>query len=145
MNHEKRVIKFWNRVDKGPSCWAWRGDKNPGGYGLIYVNGRRMPAHRFSYELTGRKIPPGLHIDHLCRNPNCVNPDHLEPVTIRENLMRGKTLAAENKAKTHCIKGHPFSEENTRLIRYQGRIERRCAICIAVKNARNYDRIRAMK
>ena len=71
-----------------------------------------MPAHRYAYEELVGPIPEGLQLDHLCRNRSCVNPDHLEPVTCRENLRRGETLNAANLAKTHCPAGHPYAGEN---------------------------------
>lgn len=69
-------------------------------------------AHRFAYELIRGKIPEGLDIDHLCRNRQCVNPEHMEPVTPRENTIRGDTIPAHNLKKTHCPKGHPLSGDN---------------------------------
>jgi hypothetical protein len=71
-------------------------------------------------------IPPDFDIDHLCRNRRCVNPEHLEAVTHRENMVRGDTFAARNAAKTHCSKGHPLSGEN--LVN-QKRGDRVCRIC----------------
>lgn len=70
-------------------CWVWSGSPSTRGYGKITVAGTIFYAHRFMYELHVGPIPDGLYIDHLCRNKMCVNPDHLEPVTHRENLMRG--------------------------------------------------------
>jgi hypothetical protein len=72
-----------------------------------------MLAHRFVYEQLGGLIPPGLQLDHRCRLRACVNPAHLEPVTARENLLRGATVTAANAAKTHCHAGHVFDDENT--------------------------------
>lgn len=86
-------------------------------------------AHRLSYELHKGEIPEGLEIDHLCRNRWCVNPDHLEAVTRRENIMRGdgpKKLGELNSKKTHCKHGHPFDKENTR---YRPTGGRSCRIC----------------
>ena len=85
---------------------------------------------RVAYEMVVGPIPDGLQIDHLCRVRNCVNPDHLEPVTPRENTMRGYSIQAQNARKTHCIHGHPF-EGNT-YARPDG--NRECAVC---KKARN--------
>src|SRR5690606_7991791 len=67
----------------------------------------------FAYELLVGPISAGLYLDHLCRTPRCVNPHHLEPVTARENSLRGETVLARNLAKTHCPSGHEYTQENT--------------------------------
>jgi hypothetical protein len=97
----------------GDGCWEWIGWKNSKGYGQMSIKQKKKPAHRVVYELLVGPIPDGLQLDHLCRNHGCVRPDHLEPVTPRENLIRGNTKAAENVAKTHCPKGHPYDDANT--------------------------------
>jgi hypothetical protein len=107
-------------------CWEWLGAHNPKGYALVKYNGRQTFAHRTVYEVLVGPIPEGLYIDHLCRNTGCVNPDHLEPVTMRENLLRGNTHAARFGSRTHCDSGHRFSHENT-IIRSDG--SRRCRTC----------------
>lgn len=70
------------------SCWEWTGLKNVRGYGRINVAGTMQLAHRATYSALRGPIPEGLELDHLCRNPSCVNPDHLEPVTHAENVRR---------------------------------------------------------
>ena len=87
---------------------------NSAGYGVFSI-GRfgRIYAHRWSYEHHVAPIPEGLVIDHLCRTPLCVNPDHLEPVTQRVNVHRGVSLAASYAEATHCVNGHEFTEANT--------------------------------
>jgi hypothetical protein len=81
--------KFWSKVDKTSDCWLWTASTR-NGYGQIARgDGRVDYAHRLSYEMAHGAIPPGLNIDHLCRQPLCVRPDHLEAVTQRENLRRG--------------------------------------------------------
>jgi HNH endonuclease len=112
-------------------CWIWIGYCDDEGYGHIGVkkeDGHRTtrPAHVVSYEIAVGNVPLGLELDHICRVTSCVNPHHLEPVAHRENLMRGNTLAAQNVNKTHCIHGHEFTQENTRITTSK---HRRCRIC----------------
>lgn len=76
-------------IEFGDGCWEWTGTKNQFGYGRLCRDGRRVVAHRWLYERLRGAVPAGLQMDHLCRNRSCVNPDHLEPVTQRENLRRG--------------------------------------------------------
>lgn len=97
-------------VNAETGCWDWTGYKTDKGYGRVMLkrlHPKRLAAHRVSYELWRGKIPDGLHIDHLCRNPSCINPDHLEPVTQAENTRRG--LVGNQVV---CQRGHPFSGEN---------------------------------
>jgi hypothetical protein len=108
---------FWPKVDtRGGlfACWPWQGARLPKGYGHFGWRGRTQYAHRFAYTLAHGVIPDGLVIDHLCRNPSCVNPAHLEAVTTRENVLRGVGFCAVNAVKTHCAHGHPYSDDNTR-------------------------------
>lgn len=79
-------------------CWEWH-KIAADGYGRLYRDGKTRLAHRESYELHRGPIPTGLHIDHLCRNKGCVNPDHLEAVTLVENVMRGDGIGVRNAAK----------------------------------------------
>jgi hypothetical protein len=91
----RRDIRFWEQVKKlRTRCWEWQGRKSPDGYGTFSVEGRAIPAHRYAYESRVGQIPHGLVIDHLCRNPSCVKPQHLEPVTPRENWLRGVSPSA---------------------------------------------------
>lgn len=127
-------------VDADTGCWNWTATRHGAGYGTIR-EGRRgsraLMAHRVSYEIHVGPIPDGLQIDHLCRNRGCVNPAHLEPVTSRENTMRGSTLPAANVQKTHCNHGHPYSGPN--LLKLPNG-ERRCRSCSKVARRRYYAR-----
>lgn len=90
------VARFWSHVEKTKGCWLWTGAQNGVGYGTFYVKGKHLQAHRYSYELHGNKIPKGMYIDHVlelgCTNTHCVNPDHLQVVTNRENTIRGRRV-----------------------------------------------------
>jgi len=123
------VKNFWDKVDKTEVCWLWTACKDRDGYGIFYYNGTNYRAHRMAYELIVGPIPEGLTIDHLCRVRACVNPDHLEPVTQRENVLRGDTVPAKNAKKTHCKQGHPYSGYNL-YIRTNG--YRSCRTCGSV-------------
>jgi len=125
--------RFWEKVLKGPNHWLWAGGTTTLGYGTIWDGERNAMAHRVSWEIAhGEKIPPGLVIDHLCRLPKCVNPAHLEVVTISVNTSRGRAGevgGAKNRAKTHCPQGHPYSPENTYYYKDgKVRVCRECAI-----------------
>ncbi len=111
-------------------CWIWQlRCMRKGGYGLITVAGGPKLAHRVSYEVFVGPIPSGLQIDHLCRVRLCVNPDHLEPVTARENIMRSPFApAAINARKTHCPQGHEYTPENTYRQHHGGRLCRTCQL-----------------
>jgi hypothetical protein len=85
-----------------------------------------MLVHRYAYERMVGPIPIGLVIDHLCGVTSCVNPAHLEPVTQQENVLRSGSLSAQRARMTHCLRGHPFDERNTRITR---RGERCCRAC----------------
>lgn len=122
-------------------CHVWMGSSVKGGYGTFSVNGKMRMAHRVAWELSGRTIPDGLDLEHKCRVRCCVNPDHLEPVTRLENIMRGilpfvtkARMALQSAARTHCSRGHLLAGDN--LYREKaGR--RRCRACVlmAVRGA----------
>lgn len=87
--------RFWNKVQPlANGCWEWVAARTRDGYGRYWVNPSHVLAHRWAYEKLTGPIPTGLESDHLCRNRACVNPAHIEPVTRRENLLRGDTVAA---------------------------------------------------
>lgn len=112
----------------GP-CVLWTMSLTPAGYGKKWHNGRLWLAHRLAYETEVGPIPEGLVLDHLCRNPACVNVEHLEPVTTRENILRGVSLMAANARKTHCPQGHPYDKTNVRIQRRPGATSRTCKTC----------------
>lgn len=120
--------RFWAKVDRGGpgDCWLWVAGRNTDGYGRFKVGGRHVKAHRWAYESLVGPIPEGLEIDHLCRNPPCVNPAHMEPVVHRENLLRGDTLPAVQVARTHCPQGHPYAGDNLRVSSDGRRVCRAC-------------------
>jgi hypothetical protein len=100
-------------VDPDTGCLIWTGAWAGPGYGQIMINRRQQYVHRVMYELFAGPIPDGLVIDHLCRNRRCAAPAHLEPVTQRENILRGEGLAAQQVRRTQCPYGHPYDEANT--------------------------------
>jgi hypothetical protein len=120
--------RFWSktRFDPDTGCFNWTASRNKrGGYGRFKLAGKLEVAHRVAYELSGGNIPPGLTLDHRCRNTSCVNPLHLEPVTIAENIRRG-TQGWDQRAKTRCPRGHEYDEMNTYL---NPRNQRMCRTC----------------
>lgn len=115
-------------VSLNGDCWEWQGTSSQGGYGMAWVAVRKRMGywHRMNYEYFVGPIADGLQIDHLCRNPPCCNPAHLEAVTPQVNTLRGNSPAAQQARQTHCKNGHPFAGENL-LLTKSGR--RSCRTC----------------
>lgn len=87
--HHRRLSPVDYIVDDATGCWNWQLSLDHHGYGMAYIDGKRIGAHRLIYQRERGPIPDGMPLDHLCRNPRCVNPGHLEPVTQAENVQRG--------------------------------------------------------
>lgn len=123
--------RFWGRVDKSGDCWLWLGALNRDGYGHTSRNNKTVFTHRLAYELEVGPIPEGFVLDHLCRVHNCVRPDHLEPVTAKENVDRGE----RSSTKTECIHGHPYEPDNL----YRNPAGKRiCRVCMRANSRRRY-------
>lgn len=138
--------RFWGKVlppADPEDCLVWQGARTSHGYGYLAVRDegstkeRKRLAHRLGYLMLEGSIPEGLELDHLCRNRACVNPNHLEPVTHRENVRRGIGRSVQNAAKTHCDRGHEFTEANTVV---DSRGARECLACRPLKQQRRRER-----
>lgn len=125
--------RFWEKVDFGVDCWKWDAYCDPEGYGRFMLGSRNVYSHRFAYEFCVGIIPRNKQIDHLCRVRHCVNPDHLEVVTQRENILRGKGITAQAAKAANCPHGHEYNAENT-IIRNQG--WRQCRTCKRASDAK---------
>lgn len=119
---------FWKRVDKTSYCWNWTGYINATRYGEINTpEVKHMLAHRFSYRQFVGELKPGMHIDHLCLNKLCVNPDHLEQIDKNVHGIRSATINLKRNEREYCHEGHKFTATNTTLfIQGGGRI---CRVC----------------
>jgi hypothetical protein len=131
--------RFWEKVEKKAYCWEWTGSKYHG-YGQFWDGKKLVGASRFSWLLANGVIPPELTIDHVCQNPGCVNPEHLQCIPMLDNCRLGSK--AQN---THCPKGHPFEGRNVIWVK----TSRMCRICKQDKDRRyhhrNKERINAGK
>lgn len=137
MSRRRRPVdeRFWEKVDGGDytTCWMWTANKSGPGYGTFWLEPKvGVPAHRWSWEFFHGPIPDGLHLDHLCRVRLCVNPWHLEPVTVAVNNARAR---AHMVPKTHCKQGHEFTEPNT-LVQSGTRVCRTCNRVASFNNRR---------
>jgi hypothetical protein len=127
------IVRALAKIKKNPDngCWMWTGSIVDG-YGVVSRGGhqgKKIYVHQLMYQHFVGPIPEGLELDHLCRNRACCNPEHVEPVTRRENLVRGVGRIAKNVAATHCPQGHPYSPENTYVWRTKTGVGRACRIC----------------
>lgn len=158
--YAQTLSRFFEHVHTEPNsgCWIWCAALVSGGrYGGFSADGRDIRAHRFSYLLLKGPIPPGKELDHLCRTTVCVNPDHLEPVSHKENMRRGKStiqnlreywerhglpeLIRKNKEKVCCTHGHSFSGDNL-YIRPNG--NRACRLCQRLASHRSKQKRRGI-
>lgn len=140
--------RFWAKVNKSGGtpyltdelsgsvsgqCWAWLSSKSTLGYGSIWDNSvkKNRMAHQIAWEIaTGKPFPSGMVVDHLCRNPSCVNPEHLEPVTVAENTRRGLApVKSRQRAamSVACKRGHTYTAESTYISKAGTRM---CRICL---------------
>jgi hypothetical protein len=121
----RRLAKRSRREPSG--CVVWFGAKQTNGYGSVSIGaGKTALAHRAAYFIARGEIDPSLTIDHLCRNRLCVNPEHLEQVTCRENNRRGFGFSGVNARKTHCDAGHELAGDNL-IVKARG--NRNCREC----------------
>lgn len=125
--------RFWPKVDASGDCWQWTGGVS-GRYGMVRPGGsaNQRGAHVMAWELLIGPVPNGHQVDHLCKNTLCVNPDHLQPVPPRINLLRSETWSGVNARKSHCPNGHPYDKANTRI--HMGK--RNCRSCDRARLAR---------
>lgn len=133
-----RLERFWSKVNKNTEsgCWEWNASKDRHGYGQFGILYGTYLSHRISYELMNGSIPAGLEIDHLCRNHGCVNPNHLQAVTHRENVMRGNSaLRRPWQLKDKCKSGHALTSDNIRLV--EGGNVRECRKCKRIRALKN--------
>jgi len=129
--------RFWAKVqaDPGTGCWLWTAVKSPEGYGRYWYQRQQWLAHRASYDALVGSIPTDYEVDHLCQNPPCVNPAHLEAVSRQEHSRRSRRfdLGKWHLSKTHCPHGHPYDTENT-YVRKTG--QRECRECRRARRRR---------
>lgn len=153
---EPLLARLMRYVEVQPNgCWLWIGSLTPMGYGQLQLApgqlgvDRRRPvlSHIVAYGLYVGRVPDGLELDHTCHkreecpggiciHRRCCNPDHLEAVTHKVNLSRGSGISATNAAKTHCIRGHEFTPENTTIKKKNG--TRECRACRRMHYERHY-------
>lgn len=127
---------------KKSGCWLWAGGHNRKGYAKFWYDGKTGLAMHFAARLFQIKNwnKPGREPDHLCRDRGCNNPDHLQMVTRRTNLLRGNSPVGINFRKVHCINGHIFNEKNTYEVKRNGQTHRHCRVCIKNRKRLEYQK-----
>lgn len=141
--HKTLKDRILENTDRSGECWLWLKSKYLSGYGVIAINSRATPAHRVSYQEFIGPIPEGLQLDHLCRVRHCVNPEHLEPVTQRENILRAPYTAIDlQREKTHCPQGHSYIGENLYIAPKTG--GRGCRVCRSSHASRYRQKMKMM-
>ena len=120
---EQRIL---DNVNFSNGCWIWTASLHSNGYAQMSIDGRPRKVHRWFYEYLYGPIKDGLCLDHLCRKRNCINPFHLEPVTLKENILRGNGMSARHARQKRCVRGHEFDGK--------WRNSRRCSKCIYANN-----------
>jgi hypothetical protein len=141
-NRGKKEFEAMARVESASGCWVWTGGVDSNGYGHWQFQGAIRRCHHISLYLY-KDIPfvsynNRIHVDHLCRNRPCVNPDHLEVVSAKENITRGEGPAGRNHRAIQCKNGHPFTEENTRIRRTVSGYGRQCRLCSKARGLKSY-------
>lgn len=142
---EDNVNRFWSKVKKTDACWEWTAHTNKSGYCYFKWNGSKYLVHRISMWLSGKiKLTFEDHssvVDHICKNKVCVNPLHLRVVSQRVNSLENSNgIGAINSKKTHCLNGHQFSKENTRIAKSKN--ERICRTCRKERAQKYRDKLR---
>ncbi len=108
------VTRFWSKVNKTDTCWLWTAAKLPKGYGIFQNKNtpfKTRLAHRISYEMLIGEIPTGMILDHICHVESCVNPEHLEVVTVRKNA---QTLKDKENGKYTSMYSGVHMMQNTK-------------------------------
>ena len=136
-----RIARYVEPVTES-GCWLWIGTIEANGYGRLRVGKRKLLAHRVLFSIHRGRLGDTDYLDHLCRVRCCVNPDHLEIVDFRTNVLRGIGPSAKNARKTHCPLGHPYDDTNTHIEHGGGR---KCRACDRVAYWNNREKVLAKR